>query len=363
MKTRFEIPLRIPLAVQTATLVRKAIETKVWEEYLPGERRLCEIFQVSRPTILAAVHLLAKDGVLEIQQRRRCRLLAGGLKSPPAPKRLVCFVTHEPVSRFALTVNLSISEMRMHLAKNGFATEILVCPSRTTRVQLRRLDAFLRQNRVVCCVLMSVSRNYQRWFAAQSTPVLLLGSCAVSVELPSLELDHRSVCRHAAGIFLGNGHRQIALVVPDSGMAGELASERGFCEAVKSDRYGNACAVIVRHNGTARSIKVQLDALFRSARPPTAIFVAKWPCVFGVLVYLLRNGIKVPDTVSFIARDNDQSFETVIPGIAHYAFDEKTFARRAVRLVFQMITQGHLSRSPHLVFPGFIDGGTVDRLR
>ena len=56
------IPKRTSLADQTAAGILKAVEDRAWADYLPSERRLCEIFQVSRPTIRGALRSLAKSG-------------------------------------------------------------------------------------------------------------------------------------------------------------------------------------------------------------------------------------------------------------------------------------------------------------
>lgn len=356
----FDIPKRFSLSAQAAASIRKAIEEGTWNEYLPSERRLCELFQISRPTVRTALHLLAKEGLLDIRQGRLNRLLSTPREGVRQQSRLVGLVTHEPVTRVSLTAYQGISEMRAHLAEHGFATEILVCPPHSARMQRRKLEEFVRRNRVFCCVLLSVSKELQQWFSENSVPALVLGSCHPEAKLPSLDVDYRSVCRHAAGVFLGKGHRRIALVVPNSGVAGDIASEEGFHEAIsRRPAADDARAVIVRHNGTAQNIGSKLDALFASREAPTALLVAKPQHVFIVLIYLLKRGLSVPDTVSFIARDHDYLFETVSPPITHYKFGEETFADRLSRLMLQMVRQGYLASEPNLIFPTYFPGGTV----
>ena len=356
----FELPKRVSLSVQTAASIRKAIEEGAWVEFLPSERRLCDMFKVSRPTIRTALHMLAKDGWLEIRQGRRNRLLTRQAQSAAPANRLVGLVTHEPVSQMSLTAYHGISEMRAHLAEHGFATEILVCPPGGARTQRRKLENFVRQNRVFCCVLMSVSKDLQQWFGQNSVPALVLGSCHADVRLPSLDVDHRAACRHAAGIFLRKGHRRMALVIPNSGVAGDLASEEGFKEGVEQGSSSTeATALVVRHNGTAQNITSKLDALFNSANPPTALLVAKPWHVFAVIIYLLKRGLSVPDTVSLIARDQDQLFESVIPTISHYKFEGDSFVHLLTRLMLKLVSRETLPPQPTLIFPKFFEGGTV----
>ncbi|HTO02375.1 MAG TPA: GntR family transcriptional regulator, partial [Opitutus sp.] len=172
----FNVPKRLSLSAQAATAMRQAIADGTWNEYLPSERRLCEMLQVSRPTIRSALRLLELDGLIEIRQGRRNRLLCLPPTASKSPSRLVGLIAQEPVTHLSSATYQGVSEMRAHLAKHGFTTEILVCPPGSTRVQERKLQEFLRQNRVFCCVLLSVSKGLQQWFAKQSVPALVLGS-------------------------------------------------------------------------------------------------------------------------------------------------------------------------------------------
>lgn len=359
----FMIPKRLSLSAQTAAAMRTAIADGAWEGWLPGERRLCETFQISRPTIRAALHLLAKEGLIEIHQGRRNRVLVQPHQKASRQSRLVLLVTPEPVSRVGQTAYQGIGEMRTHLTEHGFASEVLVCQSRSPRTQQRKLETFMRENNVFCCVLLSLGRELQLWCSRQSVPTLVLGSCHPDVRLPSLDVDYGAVCRHAAGFLLRKGHRRVAFVVPNSGAAGDLASERGFLEAMEPRvARGEAQATLVHHNGSALNISAKLDLLFKSAAPPTALLVAKPHHTFAVIIYLLKRGISVPDTVSLIARDHEYVFETVHPAITHYEFSGDAYGQRLSRLMIRFVNQGALPPVPNLFVPKFFEGNTVRTL-
>jgi DNA-binding LacI/PurR family transcriptional regulator len=353
-----EIPRRISLTSQIAAAIRKGIEDGVWDGSLPGERRLCELFQASRPTIHGAMRALAKEGWFEIRPGRRNQIRThGSRRSRHPPGRSVGIIVHEPFSHLGSILAQGLNEMRVHLAAQGFTTEVYVSPVHTPRAQTRGLESFIRQSRVSCCVLVSTSRAVQRWFSEHSLPALVLGSCHPSVRLPSLDVDYRAVCRHAAGHLLRKGHRHLALVVPDFGTAGDLASEQSFKDAVEQHNDG-ARASIVRHSGTSRSIASKLDTLFKSRQPPTALLVARTPYVFAVIMHLLNRGIGVPAAVSLIARDSELMFEQVDPPLAHYAFKSDAYVRLLCRLMLQMLNE-RLSPKPILIVPKFVAGRTV----
>jgi len=357
---RLSEPLnRQTLSAQVAALMRSAIQQRTWIDYLPSERRLCEYFEVSRPTVRSALQGLAREGLVEIHHGRRNRILGRTAKESVRQNRFVGIVTQVLASQSSATSQQVITEFRAALALKGFATEIFICPPRIKRGGFRLLENFVRQNRAACCVLVSVSEEVQLWFARHGVPALVLGSCHKAVRLPSLDVDYRSVCRHAAGIFLGKGHRHLALVVKHSGLAGDLASEEGFNEAVKSHAGADVRAKIIRHQGNAQSITACLEPLFESAHPPTALLVAQPRDVFAVIIYLLRCGRAVPDAVSLIARDQDHLFDAVTPAVAHYRFDGSAYMERLTRLASKLMSTGYLSPQPTLFTPKFFAGGTV----
>ena len=359
----FEIPKRHFLSAQVVSALRKALADESWREHLPSERRLCELFQVSRPTIRTALHQMAKEGLISIRQGRRNQVLRRPPQHEKLNSRLVGLITMEPVVSMSQAAYQNISEMRAHLAERGFVTEIFVCQARSMRTQRRKLEEFIHRNRVLCCVLLSVSAELQRWFVEHDVPALVLGSCHESIKLPSLDTDYRSVCRHAAGHLLSKGHRRMALLIPNAGVAGDLASEQGFREALEQrSQGGEAQGTVIRHNGTAQGISNKLDALFASTRAPTALVVAKPQHVFIVVIYLLKRGLAVPDTVSLIARDHDNIFEAVSPPITHYKFGSDVFEHRLTRMILQLADQQPLAAEAILLFPKFVSGGTVRQL-
>jgi len=359
----FAIPQRHSLVSQAAASITQAINDHSWGEHLPSERRLCEILQVSRPTIRTALQILKKNGLIEIRHGRRNRLLAPSKQTTARRQsHLIGLVTHIPFTHLSVGTYRIISEMRTHLAEQGFTTEVLVCQADSAQTQRRKLTDFVRQNQMICCVLMSVSKELQQWCAEHPLPTLVLGSCHPEIKLPSLDIDYRSVCRHAGGTLISKGHRRIALVVPHSGVAGDLASEEGFLESIRLNTHRDVRASIIRHNGTAQNIANKLDLAFKSSHPPTALLVAKPADVFIVIIYLLRRGLSVPDTVSLISRDYDHVFETVSPPIAHYNPQDDTFTHRLSRLMLQLLSQGYLAPEPNLIFPKYLAGGTVKQV-
>ena len=357
------VPQRRSLGMQAAELMTQAIKDHKWNKYLPSERRLCEILRVSRPTIRIALQILKSNGLILIKHGVRNRLLNPSTQiAAQRQSTLVLLVTQIQLSHLALATYQLISDTRASLAEQGFTTEVLYCPANNILIQRRKLSEFIRQNHVICSVLISVSKELQIWCQEHLMPVLILGSCHQEAKLPSLDFDLRSVCRHAGGVFLSNGHRRIALVIPNTGLAGDIESEAGFLESSQLSNHSDARASIIRHNGSAQGITNKLNWIFKSAHAPTALLVAKPADMFIVIIYLLKRGFSVPDNISLISRDYDHLFEITSPTIAHYNTQTIAFTHRLSRMIMQLVSDGRLPPEPNLIFPEHISGGTVKKL-
>ncbi|MEN9634930.1 MAG: hypothetical protein RL077_3334 [Verrucomicrobiota bacterium] len=355
----FDLPRRSSLSVQAAAAIRKAIDQNKWREVLPSERRLCELLQVSRPTIRTAVQLLAKEGLLKIRHGRNHRILASRRRKEAPPSRLILIIAPQNISEITATAWQGLSEMRGDLALHGFATEVIRPPPGGS-TQQKKIQRILRQTRVLCCVLISVSRELQAWFSQQAIPSLVVGSCHPEIALPSLDVDYRSVCRHAAGILRSRGHRRIAFLVPHSEMAGDLASEAGFLEGQPAKtKTSDSAHLIIRHNGRSDHLLAKLETLLNSPQPPTALLVAKPAHTLSVITHLLARGLRVPHSLSLIARDHDRIFGDAI---SHYHFTEKIFAQRLTRLILHLVSNGQLPPAPNFIFPRYMAGRTVKPL-
>jgi len=355
-----EIPQRALLSVQTAAALRTALHQGVWPKDIPSERRLCDMFHVSRPTVRAALNILAKEGLIALHHRQRIRVAATRQVRRSARSRKIIIVTHQLYSQWPSSTYQSMSELQAYLGKHGIECELFVCRPQGIPAQLPKIAEFIRQNHVLCGLLVTVRREVQQWFATLPIPSLVVGTCHASVSLPSFDVDYRSVCRHAAGVFLNKGHRRLALVVPASRGPGDQASVDGFLDAVlESAQPAAATVTVIDHDGTAQHLNSRLDTLFRTKAPPTAVLVASPRYFLMVLLYLLRRGTAVPAQVSLISRDQDPMLADLVPAVSHYAFDVTNSTRRLARLILKLIGQKYLPSEPNLIFPRFIAGGTV----
>src|SRR6185503_7916079 len=73
-----EIARRPSLVDAAVGILRRDLQSGIWREYLPGEHRLCERLQISRPTLRHALEMLRREGLIEVSQGRRRRITPQG---------------------------------------------------------------------------------------------------------------------------------------------------------------------------------------------------------------------------------------------------------------------------------------------
>ena len=270
----------------------------------------------------------------------------------------VGFLTPVPLHRMPPFMMFCVDGLRERLADEGF--ELQICVSHA--VELRRPENVLERLRgevsAAAWVLFRSSEPVQRWFAGHSQPCVVAGSCFPQCLLPSIDLDYRAICRHGAGFFRTKGHRRMALLLPNGGAAGDKASAAGFLEGSRR-ASADGEGIVLQHNETVADVCRKVDGLLGGPQPVTALLVARAGYALTVLTHLQRRGLRLPEDVALISRDDDTAFDFVTPSIARYTCNPMTFARRLSRIVLQLARERSAPPRQTLLMPEFLRGATA----
>ncbi|HNQ89895.1 MAG TPA: substrate-binding domain-containing protein [Verrucomicrobiota bacterium] len=354
------IPQRVSLVAQAVAILREDIRSGYWTRGLPGEHSLCSHLQVSRVTLRAALAQLQREGLIRSRQGQRREIVPGTVVGREAGTRnlvvLLTPVALEVMQRFAL---FWIDDLRQTLVGAGYEMEVHRCRACTTARPELVLEGLAQRLRPAGWVLYQFGLRVQRWFSEHALPCVVAGSCHPGVRLPSVDVDYRAVCRHACGLFLARGHRQVAFLKVDTGLAGDEASEEGFLEGARGTRGPAIEAVIARHDGSIKDICRQLSALLGRARRPTGLLVAKPENVLTVLGCLSRRGMRVPQDISVISRDDDPLLDHVLPTVARYSADSAAMARKVSKWVVSTVQTGVIRPREDRLMPQFVPGESL----
>lgn len=354
------LPKRYSLVAQTATVIRESIQAGVWQDILPGEHELCARFQVSRVTLRAALAELTREGWFKGQQGRRREIVLkpAGTKGITQSDRVV-LLSPLPLEKIQATALFWVDALRDDLAAAGYRLEFYATQACSSQSPDHLLESLARRHRPAGWVLYLSTAAVQGWFSRRALPCVISGSRHPGAELSSVDVDYAATCGHAVGLLVAKGRKRLALLMPRSGHAGNIESERGFTEAAQKFKNQDVRATIIHHDGSVSAICRALDGLLQSQDPVTGILVAKPAHVATVLTHLLCRGIRVPKDVSVIARDDDPFLENLVPALARYHSDPTLFARKISRLVVDLVRQGVQRQHDFRLMPVFVRGQTL----
>ncbi len=348
------------LPAQVSDALREKIRSNIWNEWLPSERTLAETLQVSRKTLRKALAQLQREGTIETVPGLGNRIAdAKSGAGRPAVEPVVVLLTPDPIEHMRPYTSLWVSRLKSLLIENNFRLRTIDGRKFFTKRPAAVLKKLIARQSTACWLLANSTEATQRWFSDQRLPCVVAGSCHPSVDLPQVDLDHYALCRHAAGVMLGAGHRCVALLNERSGRAGDLESEAGFIAGVRESPHGNAVPLVMHHEHSSQSLSRALERLLAMPHMPTAILVSNGASYLTVISALAQRKLRVPQDVSVISRDDEPFLRFLVPPPAYYATNPHVFATRLLKSVMQSLAGEAVTPRNTRMLPTFTKGGSL----
>lgn len=350
------------LAAQVADVVRQEIQRGTWSEWLPGERQLTETLQVSRKTLRKALAQLRTEKIVAAVHGLGNRILPRQESGPVAAgtgSSIVGLLTPDPLDQMRPYTSLWVNHLKTILSEKDARLRAFDGRKFFSQSPSRALDKLIAHNQAACWLLANSTEATQRWFANHSIPCVVAGSCHPGVDLPQADLDHYALCRHAAGVLLGSGHRRVAMLNERRGRAGDVESEAGFIAGVRESNHPEAVALVIHHEHSPASLTRVTERLLTAINPPTALLVSNGASYLTVVSVLAQHGLRVPRDVSVVSRDDEPFLSFLVPAPSHYAASSHVFAKKLLKPLLQLIGgEPALPRSTRIL-PTYTKGGSL----
>ena len=353
------------LVSQVTTAIKVDIIRGAWLEWLPGERALSETHQVSRKTLRKALGLLQEEKLIEARIGLGYRILKK-TNIPRSSKQLplgssIGLLTPQPVEALRPYTTLWVNELGTMLAEHDERLRVFSGKKYFSGNPSRALQRLVAQHPQRCWLLSHSTEKIQRWFSTNAVPCIITGSSHADVDLPNIDLDHRAVCRHAAAAMLRLGHRKIVLLTERSERVGDLESEAGFTSAVKQSS-GAAESMIVHHDNSMAQVCRLVDRLLALTNPPTAFLLVQPLIYLTVVTHLAQRGLRVPQDVSVMCRDDDVFLRYMRPEPSRYACRARIYAKKLLKPVLTLAAQDPLTPRVLRIVPTYIPGGSLAKV-
>jgi DNA-binding LacI/PurR family transcriptional regulator len=350
---------RKTLAEQTAAHLTRELQNGRWQGALPGVNRLSVELGVSRETLRAALGVLERQGLLQAGGGGRARMVTPNDAGLTARKSLrVAILLHTRLEDEVSSTQSLVLRIKHSLEAAGNICVFAPKSQLELKLDPARIIRLVAQTPADAWVVASGSLELLQWFEAGSKPVIAIGGRLKGLAIASASRNAIPAFREVFRHLIDLGHRRITLLCPRERRVPCLSViERGLQEelALRNIPFGDFN--VPDWEQTPEGLEGLLEALFRMT-PPTAIQVS-FPCLaIGVLAFLSRRGLRVPEDVSLICEHTDQTLAWYRPEIAHFTCDLDVILRRVVRWV-AAVAQGRVDLR-QISCPGvFHPGGSV----
>lgn len=338
---------------QVVKHLEERLRSGYWVGLMPGRDRLVAELGVSGKTVEVALKRLEELGLLapaEVGKRRR---IVVRRKSGRKVLR-VAIVPYESVDRGVPYM----VELQYNLIHAGHAVEFTTETIVELGRNLKRVAAFVKQQKADAWVLFGAPLEVLQWFEQKSIPTFALFGRRRSVNLASAGPDKIPVVRELVSRLYALGHTRISMLTreerrkPFPGALEQAFLDQMAALGIKTSPYN-----LPDWDNTAIGFRRCLDNLFRIT-PPTALILDE---VYQFLVarqYLARHGVVAPQHVSLICCDPNPWFDWYWPSAAHIYWNSAPIVRRIVRWVGNVAT-GKDDRKQMDVKAVFVEGGTM----
>ena len=356
--------IRKPLHDSVEAHLREAIARGDYRDTLPGERVLADTLKVSRPVLRLALEALEADGVIRRETRRGTRILDAARALPqslPSESTRVALLSSQPFNALSGAAMEAVRLLEQRLSAEGLELVFRPCEPFLMRDANRALSAFVKALPAGLYLLHQAPEHAQRWFAAQATPCVVMGTPTPGALLYGVDSDYAPAVRHAFGELkrLGHDPARIVLTLPEIELAGQRSMTAGFLDA------GGRRECIIRHPMDRADLPVWLAKNFvpRLSAPdaPTAV-LSGWNRFTVALVSGIsaRHGLKIPDDLSVVALADDPVFGMLIPAVTCYGRSPEKYVDKVARLILDI--RKHRTPpdgQPRLITPDFMPGDSV----
>lgn len=364
---------RLPASVRIAACLKEKIEARIYGpgEWLPTERDLASSFSADRATIRAALALLAEDGLVVREPRRRPMVTPaqhqepnGSIRhSPRSSLKTIAAIIPQPRNYPALSlIQRGILRVLRH---RGAEHQLIVLDNQgdtwaqSVAMERHALEVIEREAPAGAILWSIGSAETEHTIAKiqnRRIPMVLLDRHPENLACDFVGVDNRAAARDAVTHLLDLGHVRIAHLTSHGDLTTVREREEGYREALLARGITPSEDLICRvadHDDLYPEVGPLVERLLRRPDRPTALFALKDILAHAFIAEAAARGIRVPEDISVFGFDDHDrhSLQPAMLTTVHQPFEQ--MGEKAAELLLRRIKDPAGSRTPfqHVLVP------------
>ena len=351
-------PFHVRSAVeQLADHLREEIQNGALAGEMPGVGKLVRRLGVGTQTVVAALEVLKKQGLLEAHgERRRSRIVTSGAERT-ADLRISILLYEDSDSH-----DEHMADLRHRLEVEGHDVAFASKTLSDLHFDVNRVARLVAKTGGDAWVVRSGPRAVLEWFAACPVPAFAMFGRQNNLPMASLATLKSPAVADALKRLVDLGHRRIVMLAreerrkPTPGLL-----EQRFLEELERLGLEVGSYNLPDWDNDRGSLHRCLHSLFLHT-PPTALLVSESAHFFATQQFLMWKGLAAPRDVSLISLDDHPAFEWFEPEVSHIRTDTRQWVRRVVEWA-NNVARKREDRREMLIKSEFVEGGTIGPVR
>lgn len=338
---------------QLAAHLREEIRRGNFSGHMPGVAQLVRHLGVGTTTVVAALDILKREGMLESPgERQRSRIATADRRSKAGVRvRVLLYEQADAQSEYIMQLGHRIEQRGHHFT---YAAKTMM----ELRFDVKRVARMVEKYDADAWVILAGSRPVLEWFSAQTIPAFALFGLQYRLPIASLATLKSPAVEKAVGRLAALGHQRIVMLVREERRKPALGIlEQRFLESLERHGIATGPYNLPDWANDAQGLHRCLDSLFRHT-PPTALLITEPALYFATQQYLLAKGMVVPRDVSLVSLDDHPAFAWFQPEVSYIRADIRRMLPRVVRWV-DHVAMGKEDRRETLIRGEFVEGGTI----
>lgn len=347
-------------AEQVASYIKEKILSHELTDPLPSSRVWCRELDIGRPTLLSALKILEHAGLVETTARG-AKIVRGGKAKEVSSPAAAAELKDGKMARIRLPLTARFlyygrnyqelqrgSKFLLALSWTLQSHGIRLVLERCNTVRLKAIASH-EPSQTELCFLHSLPVPYQRLFAQQKKPAVVVGYAGKEIQIPFITPDLRNAARHATLRLLRRGFERLVLLNLSTREEGVAESIGGFDSACAEWTRTSVHTEVVRMWNDVESQRSAIKRLAARTKERCG-FIVYSPVSVGMLTTaLLQRGISIPEEAEIIAIEHSPEDICFSVPVTLYGFPAHRFAKAILAICLRYFETGLLPSSAKIV--------------
>ncbi|ASK63853.1 LacI family transcriptional regulator [Virgibacillus phasianinus] len=226
----------------------------------------------------------------------------------------------------------------------------IICNADNDPGKERKYIEMLRAKQVDGLIIFPTGQNIDLYtnMVEGGYPVVFMDRKVPGVAAPTIISNNLDAVYSAIEHFIENGHQQIAIASQPLTISTRTDRYEGYKKALEA--YGLVINPSLMINAEIKTVRKELERLFTSGSPPTALLAANDLVFIEVLEFAKENNLQVGEDFALAVFDNIPFAHLVNPPVTTVAQSSRGMGEKAAEILLKQINKEKVDTN-EIVFP------------